>query len=250
MCGDATKAENIKKLFNNDKAQAIITDPPYGVDFVKYKFIPENRKRQIDKRFDSIIGDDRRGKSQLEFIKNTFHFSKKHCIDTFPAYVFTSPLIEGLHSYMGLVEAGMHIQSQVIWVKKQFSLGQADYHWRHEICWYGWFGRGKHYWAGGRAETTVIDCQKPYGDDRVHPTQKPIELIARFINNSTPKNAIIFDPFGGSGTTLIACQQLDRICYMIEIDPHYCDVVRERYKNFTTKTAGEMTTKEIKKIFK
>jgi DNA modification methylase len=139
----------------------------------------------------------------------------------------------------GVEDSGFHMQSQLIWYKNQFILGRADYHWRHEIIWYGYTGKN-HYWCGDRTQDTVWEIHKDSHTSYTHPTQKPVELSLKAIKNSSKSDNIILDPFLGSGSCLIACEQSNRICYGIELDPGYIDVVITRWENHTGKKAKKV----------
>ena len=139
----------------------------------------------------------------------------------------------------GLMDAGFHIQSQIIWAKNQFILGRGDYHWRHEIIWYG-YESNPHYWCGDRTQDTIWEIKKDAHSSYKHPTQKPIELSKKAIQNSSRKGDILLDPFCGSGSTLMACEQTNRICYSMELDPAYVDVIIKRWEQFTGKKAKKL----------
>ena len=142
-------------------------------------------------------------------------------------YVFHADT-EGLNFRKAFTDAGFYLSGCCIWKKPSLVLGRSPYQWQHEPCLYGWKKKGKHQWYSGRKETTVWEFEKPKKNSE-HPTMKPIPLLAYPITNSTMSNAIVLDPFGGSGSTLIACEQTDRICYTIELDEKFCDVIVNRY---------------------
>ena len=131
-------------------------------------------------------------------------------------------------------EEECHISSTIIWVKNSLVLGHGDYHYQHEPILYGWLKNGTHQFYGDRTQTTVWNVDRPTRS-KEHPTMKPIALITKAINNSSKQDDIVLDLFGGSGSTLIACEQTNRTCYMMELDPKYCDVIRKRYENFIDK---------------
>lgn len=130
----------------------------------------------------------------------------------------------------------MQVRQQLIWVKNAMTLGRQDYQWRHEPCFYGWKEGAAHYFVDDRTQTTVLEEAKPLKND-VHPTMKPVTLIAKFVANSSKKDDIVLDLFGGSGSTLIASEQLRRKCYMMELDPKFCDVIIRRWENLTGEKA-------------
>jgi DNA modification methylase len=150
-------------------------------------------------------------------------------------YVWSAPLLEGAAMLEGLISAGIHVQSQIIWVKPSLILGQSDYQWRHEMCWYGYAKGMKRQWNGGRTETTVWECSRE--NDGIHPTQKPVAIMAKSVRNSSKASNIVADPFLGSGTTMIACEQLGRRCFGMEIEPRYVDVCVKRWEALTGKKA-------------
>ena len=142
-------------------------------------------------------------------------------------YVFHADT-EGLNFRRAFADAGFYLSGCCIWKKQSLVLGRSPYQWQHEPCLYGWKKNGKHQWYTGRKETTIWEFDKPKknGD---HPTMKPIPLLAYPIMNSSMSNSVVLDPFGGSGSTLIACEQTDRICYTVELDEKFCDVIVKRY---------------------
>ena len=127
---------------------------------------------------------------------------------------------------------GWTVREVLVWNKNRFALGRQDYHWKHEPCLYGWNDGAGHYWAGGRAQSTVLDYDRPTRSVE-HPTMKPIALFDRLIRNSCPKDGIVYDPFGGSGTTLLACEQNGRTCWTVELDPRYVQVIIDRWEKLT-----------------
>jgi site-specific DNA-methyltransferase (adenine-specific) len=143
---------------------------------------------------------------------------------------------EHINFETALNEVGLQVREQLIWVKNTLVLSRQDYHWRHEPCLYGWKEGAAHNWYNDRKQTTVLEFNRPTAN-REHPTMKPVELIAYQIENSSKGGDLVFDPFGGSGTTLMACEQLDRKCYTMELDPKYCDVIVKRWEALTGKQA-------------
>lgn len=233
MCGDATKIEDVEKLMNGQKADMVFTDPPYGVDFERGKFVGRKKAAKGEK-YVPILNDELKGDELMNLVEkalaNTYSVSKAA-----PIYVFSHALNEGYAILQAVQSAGYKVQSQIIWRKTPFVIGRSDYHWQHEVCWYG-FKEG-HPWYGGRDKSTVWDYPKPVKVD-LHPTMKPIALCARAVLNSTKGEDIVLDVFGGSGSTLIACEQTNRVCYLMELDPKYCDVIRNRYENYVANKKG------------
>ena len=223
MCGDATKIEDVEKLMDGKKADMVFTDPPYGVDFKGAKYNPRA------KSWDGIENDSEGGEKLRRLITDSLVNAVKFCGEASPVYVWSPPMQEGYEILKGIKQADIHIQSQLVWFKNTIVLGQADYQWKHEVCWYGWTQGKHHYWNGGRSLSTVWEYSKDANQSYVHPNQKPVKLGINAINNSCREDGAVLDLFGGSGSTLIACEQTNRICYMMEIDPKYCDVIRKRY---------------------
>ena len=214
MCGDATVAEDVSKLMDGRKANLILTDPPYGVSFQSSDGL-------------SIQNDSIKGEEFYQFLLSAMKNMADHLEKGGAAYVFHADT-EGLNFRRAFVDAGFHLAGCCIWVKNSLVLGRSDYQWQHEPVLYGWKKKGKHQWYTGRKESTIWEFDKPKknGD---HPTMKPIPLLAYPIMNSSMSNAMVLDPFGGSGSTLIACEQTDRICRTIELDEKFCDVIVKRY---------------------
>jgi DNA modification methylase len=222
MCADCTIKENINRLMDGRKADLLLTDPPYNVNY--------SGKNELLNLYD-------KGNRIQTPIKNDFLGEKEYmqfteiwinnCLDKLNDY--NSIYIFGNYESLDLV---MHnerliISNMLVWVKNNFVLGRMDYKCQHEFILYGW--KEHHKWYGKNNETTVLSYPKPTNSD-LHPTMKPIELVSKLITNSSEQNQLIFDPFIGSGTTLIAAEQLNRICYGMEIDPAYCKVILKRYK--------------------
>ena len=214
MCGDATSAEDVAALMDDRKANLILTDPPYGVSFKSSSGL-------------TIQNDSMKNEEFYNFLLSAFENMADHLEKGGAAYVFHADT-EGLNFRRAFIDAGFHLAGCCIWVKDSLVLGRSDYQWQHEPVLYGWKKNGKHQWYTGRKETTIWEFDKPKknGD---HPTMKPIALLAYPIMNSSMSNAVVLDPFGGSGSTLIACEQSDRICYTVELDEKFCDVIVKRY---------------------
>ena len=214
MCGDATDAADVTFLMDGKKANLICTDPPYGVSFKSSDGLTiEN---------DSIKGDD-----FYQFLYKAF----KNLADVMEkggaAYVFHADT-EGLNFRKAFINAGFHLAGCCIWVKNSLVLGRSDYQWQHEPVLYGFLQNGKHPWYSDRKQTTIWNFDKPKRNKN-HPTSKPLDLLGYPICNSTQENAIVVDTFGGSGSTLMACEQTGRICYMMELDEKYASVILRRY---------------------
>ena len=213
ICGDSTKEETYAALMDGRKANLVITDPPYNVNYEGSAGKIKNDNMASEKFFD--------------FLFDAFSNMEKVMADDASIYVFHADT-EGLNFRKAFDAAGFYLSGCCIWKKQSLVLGRSPYQWQHEPCLYGWKKKGKHQWYTGRKESTIWEFDKPKknGD---HPTMKPIPLLAYPIQNSSMANSVVLDPFGGSGSTLIACEQTDRICYTIELDEKFCDVIARRY---------------------
>lgn len=213
VCGDSTKAETYETLMNGAKAHLVITDPPYNVNY--------------EGSAGKIKNDNMAGEKFYQFLLDAFKNMEAVMTDDASIYVFHADT-EGLNFRKAFNDAGFYLSGCCIWEKQSLVLGRSPYQWQHEPCLYGWKKNGKHQWYTGRKETTIWKFDKPKknGD---HPTMKPLALLAYPIMNSSMSNTNVLDPFGGSGSTLIACEQTDRICYTIELDEKFCDVIVKRF---------------------
>lgn len=217
MCGDATKKEDVEKLMNSAKADMVFTDPPYNVDYEG-----KAGKIQNDKQSDELF---------YNFLFNSFT-NMYNILKPGGSIYCCHADTEGANFRTAFKNAGFKLAECLIWVKNALVLGRQDYHWRHEPILYGWKEGSAHYFVDDRSQDTVWEYNKPKHSD-LHPTMKPIELIARAIKNSSKKWEIVFDPFGGSGSTLIACEQLERNCYMMELDEKYAQTIINRWRVLT-----------------
>ena len=213
VCGDSTKPDTFELLMAGAKANLVITDPPYNVNY-------EGSAGKI--KNDSMAND-----KFYEFLLAAFRNTEAVMADDASIYCFHSDT-EGLNFRRAFADAGFFLSGCCIWKKQSLVLGRSPYQWQHEPVLFGWKKKGKHQWYTGRKETTIWEFDKPKknGD---HPTMKPIPLMAYPIMNSSMSNTLVLDPFGGSGSTLIACEQSDRSCYTIELDEKFCDVIVKRY---------------------
>ena len=213
ICGDSTKTETYDLLMGSTKANLVITDPPYNVNY----------EGSAGKIKNDNMADD----AFYNFLLAAYTQMRSAMADDASIYVFHADT-EGLNFRRAFADAGFYLSGCCIWKKQSLVLGRSPYQWQHEPCLYGWKKNGKHQWYTGRKETTIWEFDKPKknGD---HPTMKPIPLLAYPIKNSTMSNSVVLDPFGGSGSTLIACEQTDRICYTVELDEKFCDVIVKRY---------------------
>ena len=213
VCGDSTNAETYEALLGDTRANLIITDPPYNVNY--------------EGSAGKIKNDNMASEKFYQFLLDAFFCMEKVLADDGSIYVFHADT-EGLNFRRAFADAGFYLSGCCIWKKQSLVLGRSPYQWQHEPVLYGWKKKGKHQWYTGRKESTIWEFDKPKknGD---HPTMKPIPLLAYPIMNSSMSNAVVLDPFGGSGSTLIACEQTDRICRTIELDEKFCDVIVRRY---------------------
>ena len=239
MCGDSTESQQVEKLMNENEPVLMVTDPPYGVNY------DPKWRDQADKK--GVLGNKYPTRSMGE-VKND------NRIDWSEAYsLFKGNVMYVYHAgkYAGEVadsikKVGFELINQIIWVKPHFILSRGDYHWKHEPLWYAVRKGEKHNWQGSRKEDTVweikgMNCMggshKSEDEKTGHGTQKPVECMSRPIKNNTSPNQYVYDPFGGSGSTLIACEQVDRKCLMMELDPAYIQAIIERWEKFTGKKA-------------
>ena len=253
LCGDSTKAEDVKQLMSGDPARLIVTDPPYNVDY-----------HSVAGR---IANDNMDDAAFYAFLSDAFRNMYAAAEPGAAVYVFHADS-EGLNFRRAFKDSGFMLKQCLVWVKNSLVLGRQDYQWRHEPILYGWKDGAAHYFINDRTQTTVIEDEtpdfgkmkkdellafikqhipepetntsvlyenKPLRSD-LHPTMKPVRLVARLINNSSRHRAVVLDPFGGSGSTLIACEHLRRMARVIEMDPRFCDVIVKRYHGITGKT--------------
>jgi len=212
-CGDSTKKETYDILMDGKKANLVVTDPPYNVNY-------EGNAGKI--KNDNMTND-----AFYQFLFDSFLNMEKVMADDASIYVFHADT-EGLNFRKAFSDAGFYLSGTCIWKKQSLVLGRSPYQWQHEPVLFGWKKKGKHQWYTGRKESTIWEFDKPK-KNADHPTMKPVPLIAYPIMNSSMSNCIVLDPFGGSGSTLIACEQTKRICYIVELDEKYCDVIVKRF---------------------
>ena len=213
MCGDATSAEDVSQLMGSTKANLILTDPPYGVSFKSSNGL-------------TIQNDSMKDEEFYNFLLASFKNMVSHLEQGGAAYVFHADT-EGLNFRRAFIDAGLHLAGCCIWVKDSLVLGRSDYQWQHEPVLYGFLQNGKHKWFSDRKQTTIWNFDKPKRNAN-HPTSKPLDLLGYPIGNSTQENAVVIDTFGGSGSTMMACEQMNRVCYMMELDPKYASVILRR----------------------
>lgn len=224
MCGDSTEIEDIRKLMNGEQADLLLTDPPYNVDY-------QGKTKDELKIINDKMSDD---KFRL-FLFDAFKCADEVMKEGAAFYIWHADS-EGYNFRGACRDVGWLVRQCLIWNKSSLILGRQDYHWKHEPCLYGWKEGAAHHWTGDRKQTTVLDFDKPTVNAE-HPTMKPVKLFAYQINNNTLKNSKVLDVFAGSGTTIIACEQGNRIGYCMELDPKYCDVIVKRWELLTGLTA-------------
>lgn len=235
MCGDSAKIEDVKLLLNGEKVDMVFTDPPYGVSYSnKNEFL-----NQFDKgnRNQTPIENDNLNLANLSDLLYSVFCIIRENLNDYSSYYITSPQGGELLMMMMMMmeKANIPLRHMLIWAKNNHVLGRCDYNYKHEPILYGWVKRHKFY-GNGEQKTSVWNFDKPLKND-LHPTMKPIALIENAILNSTEKNMFILDLFGGSGSTLIACEKTQRKCFMMELDTHYCSVIINRWEKFTGKKA-------------
>ena len=231
MCGDSTIIADVERLMNNEEASMVFTDPPWNVN---YGVVREDNPQGYKSR--TILNDSMDTEDFKQFMMSAFNCmnraSKYGCM----TYVVMSSQEWG-NMMLALAENGYHWSSTIIWNKDHMVLSRKDYHTKYEPIWYGWKeGAGRLCPLQDRTQNDVWDFDRPVKSEE-HPTMKPVGLVAKAITNSSKADDIILDLFGGSGTTLIASEQTGRVCYMMELDPHYVDVIIERWENLTGEKA-------------
>ena len=220
ICGDSTKAETYKQLLNDRKANLVVTDPPYNVD--------------VEETAGKILNDNMSDGDFYQFLLSMFTQVENHMEDDASIYVFHADT-EGLNFRKAFKDAGFYLSGCCIWKKNSLVLGRSPYQWQHEPCLYGWKKKGKHQWFSDRKQTTIWEYDRPKSS-KDHPTMKPIQLMAYPIQNSSMRGTVVLDPFLGSGSTLMAADQTGRICYGIELDEKFVDVIVKRYIEVTGDT--------------
>jgi len=220
ICGDSTKAETYKQLLDDRKANLVVTDPPYNVD--------------VEETAGKILNDNMSDGDFYQFLLSMFTQVENHMEDDASIYVFHADT-EGLNFRKAFKDAGFYLSGCCIWKKNSLVLGRSPYQWQHEPCLYGWKKKGKHQWFSDRKQTTIWEYDRPKSS-KDHPTMKPIQLMAYPIQNSSMRGTVVLDPFLGSGSTLIAADQTGRVCYGIELDEKFVDVIVKRYIEVTGDT--------------
>jgi DNA modification methylase len=234
ICGDSTDALVSEKVLNGVKPHLMVTDPPYGVEY------------SADWR-DNALGGKKGGRATGK-VENDNKADWREAWALFPgdvAYVWHAGLFAGSVAD-SLLATGFKLRSQIIWAKSNFAIGRGDYHWHHEPCWYAVREKATGQWAGDRKQTTLWKIDKPQKSETGHSTQKPIECMKKPIENNSSPGQAVYEPFSGSGTTIIACEMTGRSCHAIELNPSYVDVAVTRWEAFTGQKAVH---EELKKTF-
>ncbi len=213
VCGDSTISDTYDLLMDGNMANLVVTDPPYNVDYEGAAGKIKNDNMDADKFY--------------QFLLDAFTLTERVMAKDASIYVFHADT-EGLNFRKAFSDAGFYLSGTCIWKKQSLVLGRSPYQWQHEPILFGWKKKGKHAWYSDRKQSTIWEFDKPRKNSD-HPTMKPVPLVAYPILNSSLTGCIVLDPFGGSGSTLIACEQTDRICYTVELDEKFCDVIVKRY---------------------
>lgn len=276
ICGDSTDPETIKKLLDGEKTDLLITDPPYNVALGQnggHALRPSEAK-QLHRRTDGLTIENDSWESEeafIQFLIKAFNAALSGLKAGGAFYIWYADT-QALNFRTAAKQSNMTVRQNLIWVKNTFALGRQDYQWQHEPCLYGWKDGAAHYFIDDRKLTTVFEDETEINPEKMkkeelvrilkemlsgkisttviredkpsrsveHPTMKPVKLIARLVRNSSRTGERVLDIFGGSGSTLMACEQLNRECYICELDPHYCDVIIKRWENFTGRKAEKI----------
>jgi site-specific DNA-methyltransferase (adenine-specific) len=217
MCGDATNPEDVAALMDEAEADLWLSDPPYNVAYEGSNGLTIENDNMSDSNF-------------REFLRTAFDNVHEHMKPGASFYIFHADS-EGYNFRGACHDIGLKVRQCLVWKKNSLVLGRQDYQWIHEPCLYGWKDGAAHNWYTDRSQTTVIEFDKPKRND-VHPTMKPVEMLIYLLKNSSERGNTVIDTFGGSGSTLIACEQTGRVCRTMELDPKYTDVIRKRWAEF------------------
>ena len=228
MCGDSTNLDDVAKLMDGNLADLLVTDPPYNVDY-------EGKAGKIQN--DKMSNDNFR-----QFLIDAFTSANNNMKAGAAFYIWHADS-EGFNFRGACTDVGWIVRECLIWKKNSMVLGRQDYQWQHEPCLYGWKEGSKHKWNADRKQTTILEFDRPIKSD-LHPTMKPVNLMAYQVRNSSEQGDIVLDLFGGSGSTLMACEQLGRTNYSMEYDPRFVDVIVKRWENFTGKKAVKINATE------
>ena len=228
ICGDSTIVDDVQKLMGEDRADMVWTDPPYNVAY-------EGKTKDALK----IQNDEMSTENFYQFLYDAYSNMLMFTKPGGAIYVAHADS-EGMNFRKAMVDSGWMIKQCLIWVKQSLVMGRQDYHWKHEPILYGWAPGASHSWYADRKQTTVLEFNRP-SRNAEHPTMKPIELIEYCLTNSCAPRGLVLDLFGGSGSTLIACEKSGRRAALVELDPRYCDVIVARWEKYTGKKAQLLT---------
>lgn len=239
MCGDSTDYTDMITLMDAEKADLWLTDPPYNVALGNGGSVDEARKRH--RRTDGLVimNDSMPDEDFFRFLLSTYDTAFAVLKPGASFYIWHADN-EGYNFRRALREAGQELRQTLVWVKSVITLGRQDYQWKHEPCLYGWAAGASHRWFSDRTQSTVLEFDKPSRNE-LHPTMKPVELFEYLIQNSTERGDIVLDSFGGSGTTVIACERTGRRARVMELDERYAAVIVARWEKFTGRTAELLT---------
>lgn len=232
MCGDSTKAEDVKKLVGGVQCDLLLTDPPYNVDYSSKDFGGKDSKTRINNQ---IANDKMTPDEFYKFLFSAFSNAKDNLKSGASFYIWFSDLAT-VEFNNAANNSGLMVKETLIWEKNNFVLGRQDYQHKHEPCLYGWVKGGSHSWYSDRKQTTILNFDRPLNSN-FHPTMKPVTLFDYQVKNSTKSGDTVLDLFGGSGTTIMACEQDGRNACVMEYDPKYVDVIIKRWEDFTGKKA-------------
>lgn len=227
MCGDSTSLEDVQKLAGGVQVDLLVTDPPYNVN---YEGATKDKLR--------IKNDNMKDTQFREFLKNAFYAADSAMKVGASFYIWHADS-EGYNFRGACKDIGWSVRQCLIWNKNSLVMGRQDYQWKHEPCLYGWKDGASHLWMNDRKQTTVINMDRPTRNE-LHPTMKPVALFDYLIKNNTKSGDIVLDIFGGSGTTIMACEQNGRRGFLMELDPKYCDVIIKRWEEFTGEKAAKI----------
>jgi DNA modification methylase len=229
LCGDSTKREDVERLRAGEVADMVFTDPPYGVSYQSDMSAKEAKARNRRKDGKEVANDSLSGAELQSFLAAALNGWP---LKPGGAFYVCSPPGNPETDFRLSLGNEFPLRQALVWAKQQFVFGRQDYHWRHETILYGWREGASHYFVDDRTQDTVWNFDRPHKSPE-HPTMKPVELVEKAIQNSSRKNEIVYDGFGGSGTTLIASEKAGRRCRTIELSPSYCDVILDRFAKFT-----------------
>lgn len=234
MCGDSTSEEDVAKLMDGEMAVLVVTDPPYNVAVNDES---EESLKARNRRLDGLkIENDNMSDEDFEaFLKNVFTRYYEVLQEGGGIYVFYADSMT-IPFMTNFLEAGFHFAQNLIWNKQQFVMTRKDFHYKHEPILYGWKKGRAHNWHSDRKQTSVLDFDRPFRNE-LHPTMKPVDILEYQVNCSSKEGELVLDLFGGSGSTMIACENMKRKNYSMELDPKYCDVIIKRWEDYTEKKA-------------